>query len=112
MTAVEQIVDAIATGRMTSSTRRSIRSYPAVVDGHQRQIVTCAGCGDSFTVASRTIRYARQQNRELYCLICRNHPEEIQVTVVHRTFWTSIWTMEEIVACAEAIWGPRSQWSE
>ena len=110
MSVAEQIVQALANGsRLPPQTKRSIRTYPAIVDGQQRRIIGCNGCGDQFAVSSRTIRLARAQGRDLYCGLCRK-PATIHVTSMHRTFWIERMTLEQIVELAETIWGPREAW--
>lgn len=109
-TVAEQIVEALAGGLpLPPQTRRSINTYPILVDGRQRKIVQCSDCGDSFGISSRAIRAARAQGRGLLCLTCRK-PATVRVTSIHQAYWLERMTQAEIVELAVAIWGPPETW--
>lgn len=75
-------------------------------------LVSCFDCGRIYSVTARRARQIRAGDGVPRCDSCRSSAAvRVNVTDAHREFWQERFTETEIVEMAEAIWGPRSQWT-
>jgi hypothetical protein len=72
-------------------------------------VVVCDVCGQDFRLSVRNAREYQRRGKPPRCRTCRRPAKPL--TPVERAryerFWLSKFTRAELVALADAIWGPR-----
>jgi hypothetical protein len=86
VTTAQQIVQAVANGRVTPAEKRELQTHPAIVDGRPRKILRCANCARNYTVSDRTHREIKATGKQPRCPECRR-VHHIKVTAEHLSFW-------------------------
>jgi hypothetical protein len=114
LTLATRVIESLAEGPpLNGHERRMLETTPAIIDDRRRVSATCDivhGCGRSFAIAPRTKHEREALGRPLLCDSCKR-PARIRVTVSMKRYWQSLYTEAEIVELAEAIWGPRDEWT-
>lgn len=66
--------------------------------------VRCIGCGDTSQITDRQYRRKLQEGRQHRCRLCRFVAVK-PPTQAHHNYWLDRFTIEEIKAMGQAIWG-------
>lgn len=74
-------------------------------------LIYCSTCPATFFVSARQVRAIKNGERTSRCPDCIRHDRvRVKATGAHHRYWTSRYTVDQIVALAEGMWGPRETW--